>query len=234
MTTLITVLPNAASLPASADAEVAATLSFAEQEKSANTRRAYRAEWQFFTLWCSARGLELLQASPETVARFLSDQATAGVKASTIARRAAAIGYAHKLAGYPEPPTNAEMVKAVMRGIHRAIGTAPERKAPATADLIGEMLQRCPVTLAGKRDRALLALGFAGAFWRSELVALEVADLAQVTDGLRVMIRRSKTDQEGLGQEIAIPRGCRLRVVEAVETWLSAAEISSGPYFVPC
>jgi integrase len=123
------------------------------------------------------------------------------------------------------------MVKAVMRGIRRAIGTAPGRKAPATADLIGEMLKHCPTTLAGKRDRALLRFGFASACRRSELAALEVADLVEVPDGLRVTIRRSKTDQEGLGQEIAIPRGYRLRPVEAVETWLAAAEISSGPVF---
>ncbi len=233
MNTLIDVLPIATSLPASADVEVAAALSFASQEKSAATRRAYRSDWQIFTTWCSARSLEPLPASPETVARFLSDQATAGAKASTISRRAAAIGYAHKLGGHSEPPTNAEMVKAVMRGIRRAIGTASTRKAPATADLIGEMLKHCPDTLSGKRDRALLALGFAGAFRRSELVALEVADLGEVPDGLRVTIRRSKTDQEGLGQEIAIPRGYRLRAVEAVETWLAAAEISSGPVFRP-
>jgi len=71
------------------------------------------------------------------------------------------------------------------------------------------MLRLCPNTLAGKRDRALLALGFAGAFRRSELVALEVEDLSDVPDGLRVRIRRSKTDQSGEGHEIAIPRGYR-------------------------
>ena len=86
------------------------------------------------------------------------------------------------------------------------------------------MLALCPDTLIGKRDRALLALGFAGAFRRSELCALEVADLAEMPDGLRVLIRRSKTDQEGQGQEVAIPRGYRLRPVEAVQTWLAAAE----------
>ena len=95
------------------------------------------------------------------------------------------------------------------------------------------MLALCPATLAGHRDRALLALGFAGAFRRSELVALEVADLTEVPDGLRVRIRRSKTDQEGEGAEIAIPRGYRLRPVEAVQAWLAAAEISAGPVFRP-
>ena len=140
------------------------------------------------------------------------------------------IAYHHKLAGH-EPPTNAEGVKAVLRGIRRTIGAATQGKAPATADVLTSMLALCPDTLIGKRDRALLALGFAGAFRRSELCALDVADLTETPDGLRVLIRHSKTDQEGQGQEVAIPRGYRLRPVEAVQTWLAAAEISSGPVF---
>ena len=106
-------------------------------------------------------------------------------------------------------PTRAYPARRDARGGRSSIGAAPERKAPATADLVMEMLKHCPPTLAGKRDRALLALGFAGAFRRSELIALEVADLAETPDGLRVTIRRSKTDQEGEGAEVAILRSCR-------------------------
>lgn len=93
------------------------------------------------------------------------------------------------------------------------------------------MLDLCPDNMIGRRDRALLAFGFAGAFRRSELCALQVADLTETPDGLRVLIRRSKGDQEGQGQEVAIPRGYRLRPVEALQAWLAAAEISSGPVF---
>ena len=164
------------------------------------------------------------------VAAYLSSLADSGRKASTIGRRAAAIGYHHKMAGH-EPPTGSEAVKAVLRGIRRTIGSAKQGKAPATADLIGQMVALCPDNMIGKRDRALLCLGFAGAFRRSELCALEVADLTEVPDGLRILIRRSKGDQEGQGQEVAIPRGYKLRPVEAVQTWLAAAEISSGPVF---
>jgi len=153
-----------------------------------------------------------------------------GRKASTIGRRAAAIGYHHKIAGH-EPPTNAEGVKVVLRGIRRTIGTGRAGKAPATADVLMQMVALCPDNTIGRRDRALLALGFAGAFRRSELCALQVDDLTEVPDGLRILIRRSKTDQEGQGAEIAIPRGYRLRPVEAVQTWLAAAEISAGPVF---
>ena len=133
--------------------------------------------------------------------------------------------------GGHEPPTNQEGVKAVLRGIRRTIGAAKQGKAPATADLIGQMLALCPDSMIGKRDRALLAFGSAGAFRRSELCALQVDDLVEVADGLRVLIRRSKTDQTGEGQEVAIPRGYKLRPVEAVQAWLAVAEISNGPVF---
>jgi site-specific recombinase XerD len=213
-----------------AEADAAAARTFAELEKATSTRRSYRTAFRIFADWCHARGLVPVPASPDTVAAFLAAEATAAAKASTIAHRAAAIRYAHRLAGH-ETPTSAETVRAVMRGIRRTIGTAPERKAPATADVIGEMLRLCPPTLAGQRDRALLALGFAGAFRRSELVALQIADLVEMPDGFRVLIRHSKTDQEGAGQEIAIPRGYHLRPVEAVQTWLEAAAITEGPVF---
>jgi integrase len=111
------------------------------------------------------------------------------------------------------------------------IGTARDKKTPATHDIIGEMLDAFPDTPIGKCERALLAFGFAGEFRRAELVALEVADLVEVADGLRVVIRHGKTDQEGQGAEIAIPRGYRLRPVEAIQTWLAAAEISRGSVF---
>jgi integrase len=176
------------------------------------------------------QGATVLPAHVGIVAAYLSWLADSGRKSSTIGRRAAAIGYHHKMAGH-EPPTNQEAVKTVLRGIRRTIGTARVGKAPATADLIGQMLALCPDTMIGKRDRALLCLGFAGAFRRSELCALQVADLTEVPDGLRILIRRSKGDQEGQGQEVAIPRGYKLRPVEAVQTWLAAAAISDGPVF---
>jgi len=215
-----------------ADAEIAAALSYAEQEKSEGTRRAYQSDFRIFTAWCAERGLEAMPATPATAARFLSHQADNAKKSSTIGRRAAAIAYAHKLAGF-EPPTSAETVRAVVRSIRRSIGCAPARKSPATADLVAQMLACCPDTLTGLRDRALLSLGFAGAFRRSELVALTVADLTATPDGFRVMIRHSKTDQEGIGQEIAILRGVRIRPVAAVEAWLAAAGITEGFIFRP-
>ena len=227
-TDLITI--EAPNLPAAIpQAEMDAAHGFALAEKADATRTAYRSDFAVFTAWCRARSLVWLPAATDSIAAFLAAQATAGAKASTVGRKASAIRYAHKLAGH-EPP-NAESVKAVVRGIRRSIGTAPVRKQPATADLVQQMLTHCPDTLRGRRDAALLALGFSGAFRRSELVALTVSDLVEGGDGYRVTIRHSKTDQEGAGQEIAIPRGGRIEPVKLVQAWLQAAGISEGFVF---
>jgi len=193
-------------------------MAYAEAEKALATRAAYASDWRDFAAWAALRGATPLPAHVGIVAAYLSWLADSGRKASTIGRRAAAIGHQHKLAGH-EPPTGGEAVRAVLRGIRRTIGSAREGKAPATADILAAMLALCPATPGGHRDRALLALGFAGAFRRSELVALEVDDLTEVPDGLRVRIRRSKTDQEGEGAEIAIPRGYRLRPRRCRRGW---------------
>lgn len=205
---------------------------FAAAEKSDATHRAYRSDFAVFSDWCRSNAdVPPLNATPETVAEFLAGQALAGVKVSTLARRLVAISYAYRLAGLPSPAAH-EAVRAVLRGIRRTVGTAPKQKAPATAGRIDAMLAAIPAdTLRDKRDRALLLLGFAGAFRRSELVALEVSDLAFEPDGMRVLIRRSKADQEGKGQEVAIPRGTKLRPVAAVQDWLKAAGITGGPLF---
>ncbi len=211
--------------------EVETAADFALSALAPATRRAYRSDFARFSAWCRRRGLADLPAEPETVAVFLASEAAAGLKPATIARRSAAIRYAHGL-DRKEPPTNTEAVRATVRGIRRRTGTAPKRKAPATAQLVASMVALAPAdTLRGLRDRALLLLGFSGAFRRSELVALRAEDLAETPDGLRVTIRRSKTDQEGAGQEVAIPRGARLRPVEAVRAWLDAAGITEGPVF---
>jgi site-specific recombinase XerD len=195
------------------------------------TRRAYRGDWLRFERWCRRRGLVHIPAEPEVVATFLAAEAAAGLKPATIARRAAAVRYAHGL-DRREPPTSTMQVRATVAGIRRRHGVAPAQKTPATADRVAAMVALAPAeTLRGLRDRALLLLGFGGAFRRSELVALRVEDLVEVPDGLRVTIRRSKGDQEGAGQEVAIPHGARLRPVEAVRAWLDAAGITEGPAF---
>src|SRR5262249_43096749 len=122
--------------------------------------------------WCRTRDVSPLPALPESVAAFLVFQGESGLAASTISRRGAAVRYAHKLAGH-EPPTNSEAVKATLRGIRRTVGTAPRnRKAPAISEMMHKMSRAAHLDAKGIRDRALMLLGFGGAFRRGELVAL--------------------------------------------------------------
>ena len=203
---------------------------YAKASKAASTRRAYQTDAADFVRWCKRQSVEALPASVDTVAAYLASLAGLGLKASTITRRCAGIRYMHRLAGV-ESPTSNEALKAVLSGIRRSIGTAVTRKAPATADVVRVILADVRHDLRGVRDRALLLLGFAGAFRRSELVAFNVGDLEETAEGLLVHIRKSKTDQEGIGDFVSIPHGSRLRPVAGVTAWLQAAGISEGPLF---
>lgn len=204
---------------------------FIRAEKSEATRRAYRSDFRLFSTWCEAHGLTAMPASVETAVLFLSAQAESGLKASTVGRRAAAIGYAHRLAGEESPITD-EVAKAALRGIRRTIGTEPDAKAPATADVMGELLAHVPKTgLLGLRDRALLLLGFGGAFRRSEVAGLDVADLEFVREGVLVHLGATKTDQEGQGAIVPVPNGSKLKPVAALRAWLEAAAIADGAVF---
>jgi site-specific recombinase XerD len=223
-------VPNVGgTLPAEAAAIVRA---YQRASKADATVRAYTSDARVFQDWCARFGFLSLPASPEAVAGFIVSEAENGRAASTLGRRIAAIRYAHKLAKAADPADD-EGVRAAMKGARRKVGVAPTQKAAATAEILAALLMRTPDTLTGKRDRALLALGFAGAFRRSELVALDVEDLREDPEGLRVMVRRSKVDQEGRGFEKAIPHGRFIRPVALVREWLDAAGIVSGPVFRP-
>lgn len=114
------------------------------------------------------------------------------------------------------------------------LGSRPDRKAPATVDALSDMLAQVPGdTLPGRRDRALLLLGFAGAFRRSELVAIDREHCTETDQGVLVFVPRSKSDQEGQGREVAILRGTRLCPVQALHEWLLASDIVEGPVFRP-
>jgi site-specific recombinase XerD len=221
-----------ADLPAALGPDLASAVDLAKAEKAVSTRRAYGTDFRLFKAWCGGKSVGSLPASPETVAAFLAHEAGNGTKPSTLGRRVAAIRYAHKLA-HLDTPTDSEAVKATLRGIRRTFGGAKVRKTPAVAAKMHSMVALAPGRLSGLRDRALLLLGFAGAFRRSELVALDVADITEAKTGLLVTIRRSKTDQEGEGETIAIAKGDVACPASAVREWLDAAGIESGPIFRP-
>jgi site-specific recombinase XerD len=215
-------------VPEALRVEAEAAAGFAREQHARATRKAYQADFGIFEAWCASRGLAALPALPGAVATFLAAQAQDGAKPSTLSRRLAAIRYVHASANHPSPTTH-EAVKATLVGIRRTRGVAPDRKAPITAERLLQMVALVPNTLRGARDRAVLLLGFAGAFRRSELAALEAGDIEFLAEGMRVTIRRSKTDQEGEGQTVAIVRGACACPVEAVHQWLERAKITAGP-----
>ncbi|MCJ2051211.1 site-specific integrase [Methylobacterium sp. J-070] len=212
---------------------LAGAKAFAGASKADRTIQVYRGAFDAFRAWCGTAGIaKPLPATAEATAAYLSHLAASGRKASTIDLHVAAIACAHRAAGY-ETPTSCEIVRTTVKGIRRRLGTKATRKAPATADALKRMLRKIPDTLVGKRDRALLLIGFAAALRRSELVALHVEDLERTDEGVLVHITRSKTDQEGAGHVVAVPAGSRLRPVQALDAWLDAAAITEGPVFRP-
>ena len=205
---------------------------FIRASKAESTLRGYKSDWRHFCRWSESHSLCPLPASPEAVASYIAECA-ARLKVGSIQRRLNAIAEAHKAVGL-DSPTAAGIVKNTLKGIKRTLGTAAVQKAPALTDDIRTMVSVADSGLIGLRDRALILLGFAGAFRRSEVVSLDVADLDFGRDGLTVTLRRSKTDQEGQSRKIGIPYGsnpetCPVRVVQ---TWLEQAALTTGPVFL--
>ncbi len=157
---------------------------------SDNSRRAYRSDLNHFLAWGGT-----IPASPEMVAQYLASHAGQHAIA-TLARRVVSIGKAHTTQGMPSP-TDTELVRATLRGIRHTHGSAQRQVAPAVKEDVLAMVANLE-GVKGIRDKALLLIGFAGAFRRSELVSLTVADIEQAKQGLIVHLRRSKTDQDGL------------------------------------
>jgi site-specific recombinase XerD len=205
---------------------------FARGARAASTLRAYRGDVERFAAWCAASGLDSLPALPGTVAMYLAALVDEGMKVATIDRALVAIAQAHRAAGFPSP-RESELVRLTRRGIARKLGTAPARKAAFPVDALRAFARACDGSLAGLRDRALVLVGFAGAFRRSELVGLDVRDVAFGADGATVTLRHSKTDQEGAGVDVGIPNGSDASTcpVRALRAWLDAAKVTAGPIF---
>ena len=205
---------------------------FALHARSERTRQAYSWQWRRFTEWCEQHGLAPLPAAAGTVAMYLSAGADAGLAAATLAQALAAIGEAHRLVGQ-ESPRGAPVVREAWKGIRGVIGARQRRASPLLVAELQTLTATLPETAAGKRDRALLLIGFAGAFRRSELVGLRVADLVFSGEGLIVHVRRAKNDQDGSGAAVGIPFGAIEATcpVRALQAWLHAAGVSDGPVF---
>ena len=231
-TALTVIAPSSSALAPIVDLDAA--LVYARAAVPPTTERVYRCQWRAFERYCAAAQVDALPSRPEVVAAYIASRAQAGASVATIEQALAAIAAAH-LAARLDSPTSSAEVKLTRRGIRRTHGVAPTKKAPATVAALERMIAATPGrNLRAVRDRALLLFGMAGGFRRSELVALDVADLEDDPQarGVHVRVRRGKTDQEGRGHTKAIPFGRGdLDPAGAVRAWLRAAGIADGAVF---
>jgi len=212
------------------------------------TKRAYAHDWADFATFCGRHALEPLPAAPQTLALYLKaletrrSRSPAGVRTGsiglslpTLRRRLAAIASRHATAGL-ETPTVHPLVRKLLRRYSRSRGIAVRKKEPLLVERLPALLMAMPDDLAAARDRALLLLGYAGAFRRSELVALDVEDLRFSKQGLYVWIAAAKNDPRKEGRELYVPRlpagsqSATLCAVAALECWLGIVG-ASGPVF---
>lgn len=195
------------------------------------TVRAYDADWRIFAAWCKSAGRDPLPASPDTVMLFAVSELQTR-KPSTVERRLAAIVHMHRAHKLPKPVS--EEIRQVLHGWRREHGSKVASKKALTPSHLRAMVDKCSKTPTGLRDRALLTLGFSTGLRRSDLSALDYKDITFAAQGLRVFIRKSKTDQLGRGREIGIFPGKKensdpvrwlLRYIEKRGRW-------AGPLFV--
>jgi integrase len=203
--------------------------------KAPSRRKAYQSDFRIFESWCATHGLVSLPAAPQTIALYIASCVVARLEPATIARRLASISKAHQAAGFEDSPASTKhfVVGEVLKGTRRTLGVAQKCKDPLLLNDICRLLAACPNNLLGLRDRALILIGFAGAFRRSELCAMTVSDLCFSPSGLVINVPRSKADQEQAGEKVAIVPGehkdtCPIR---ALRQWLKAAKVTDGSVF---
>jgi site-specific recombinase XerD len=199
---------------------------YAAHSMGDGTRAAYGKAWRAYVAWCEAQSLVPLSGNPRQIANYLTARADLGLSASSIGIAAAAIKEAHRLdrvsLDWDDPD-----LSMVREGVRRRLGTRARRQsAPATHDVLARLLdtRQGPETFLGARDRAMLVIGFHGALRRSELVALDMSDVAvDPGKGVVLTIRRSKTDQDGAGRVLALaanPANPECCPIVALERWL--------------
>lgn len=214
-------------------------LEYMLEAKADNTKKAYTSDWNDFTAWCSSNGLNSLPASPDTIicyVKHLADERK--FKASTIKRRISSISQAHQ-AKELEPPTQTYRVRMFFKGLKRKKSKTNKNfnieqgKAPVMLYQLKAMVDALPNNFIGVRDKAILLIGWAGARRRSEIVALDVDDLDFSENGVTLIIRRSKTNQEGEAEKVSIWYGANEDTcpVRALKGWLEEAGITEGAIF---
>lgn len=198
-----------------------------------NTRSGYRADWADFTSWCKLQRLESLPAAPQTVLLYSHAQLASGRKVSTAIHRLSAINSYHQAAGYAKP--SAAVAWPFLLAVRRMRGEQPDQKAAISVEELRAMSKALPRTVKGLRDRSVLCLGFSSGLRRSNIVALDLADVEFRDEGLVLKVRREKQDRRGEGRIVGIvagkhPETCPIRTLE---DYLIERGRAPGPLFVP-
>ena len=212
------------------------TIKNLKSSKASNTLRAYQADFRDFSSFCGQNGFKEMPTNPKILSLYLT-QLSSTSKYSTLKRRIASIGILHKLKGHYLDTKHPIIVENLM-GIKRKLGINQKGKKPL---LINDLKQIVDVINKQKepdlkklRNKALLLIGFAGGFRRNELISLNLEDIEFVFEGLKINIKRSKTDQFGEGFVKGIPHfeNYLYCPVKNLKNWLNVSKIKKGPVFV--
>ena len=184
------------------------TLLNLKSSKAINTVRAYKSDFNDFSLFCAQNGFKTLPSDPKVISLYLTHLSTKDIKMSTLKRRLVSIGVIHKLKGYYLDTKHPSIIENIM-GIKRRKGSIQKSKKPLLINNIKKIInvidQQKIEEIKKFRDRTIILIGFSGGFRRNEIVSLDYDDLDFVTEGLKINLRRSKTDQFGEGFRKALP-----------------------------
>jgi len=212
------------------------TLINLKNSKASNTVRAYKSDFNDFGLFCAQNGFKSLPSDPKIVSLYLTQLSTKNVKISTIKRRLVSIGVIHKLKGHYLDTKHPLIVENLM-GIKRRKATIQNGKKPILINILKKIInvidQQKKEKIKICRDRTIILIGFSGGFRRNEIVSLDFDDLDFVEEGLKINIKRSKTDQFGEGSTKALPYFDNLQYcpVVSIQNWIEISGINSGPLF---
>tara|TARA_B100001175_G_scaffold70082_1_gene57888 strand:- start:1372 stop:2328 length:957 start_codon:yes stop_codon:yes gene_type:complete len=207
-----------------------------KSSKANNTVRAYKSDFNDFGIFCSQNGFKSLPSEPNIVSLYLTHLATKDAKMSTLKRRLVSIGVIHKLKGHYLDTKHPAIIENIM-GIKRRKGSFQKSKKPLLISYLKEIINVIDEVNKEKikkfRDRSLILIGFSGGFRRNELVSLDYDDLNFVPEGLKINIKRSKTDQFGEGFTKALPyfNSSQYCPVSSMKNWIKISRINSGPVF---
>tara|TARA_A100001011_G_scaffold375866_1_gene437853 strand:+ start:46 stop:963 length:918 start_codon:yes stop_codon:yes gene_type:complete len=211
------------------------TINNLKNSKSFNTLRAYQSDYNDFSIFCSKNGFQSMPTQPKILALYLTELSTKS-KFSTLKRRLASISILHKMRGH-YIDTKHPIIMENLMGIKRAKGTHQKGKKPILISdlklLINAIDESQEKHIRKIRDKALILIGFSGGFRRSELVNIEIQDIEFVTEGVKIFVKRSKTDQSGEGMRKAIPyfNNNQFCPVIALKKWIDAFEKNQNKIF---